>query len=533
MKYSKQQLWERFQNYYKEFPTIGMAIDLSRINFADNYFSEMEARIQSAFLEMDKLEAGAIANPDENRMVGHYWLRNPGLAPREAIRREIEGTVQQVKDFASRVHCGAITGQTGLFENFLLIGIGGSALGPQFLAHALGDPKKDKLRPFYLDNTDPDGMARVLNTIDGDLGRTLCLVVSKSGATKETRNGMLEIKAAYERAGLEFARHSVAITGKGSNLDNQASIQNWLARFPMWDWVGGRTSETSALGLLPAALQGFDVEQLLSGARSADDLTRSKNLDMNAAAQLALAWYSVGNGKGDKSMVVIPYKDQLELFARYLRQLVMESLGKARDRSGLVVHQGITVYDNKGSTDQYSYIQQLRDAKNNFFVTIIEVLGDAVKEPFIVEPNITSGDYLNGFLLGTRQALFENGRESITLTIDRLSASVIGSLIAVFERAVGFYAALLNLNAYHQPGVEAGKRAAESVLDLQRAIIEYLFARKYAAFTCTEIAVGVLNSEESEHVFKICRRLSASMKRNIVKIPGLNVSETRFSWIGN
>lgn len=532
MKYSKQQLWERFQKYYTEFPTVGMALDLSRINFADNFFSQMEQRIQSAFLEMDALEAGAIANPDENRMVGHYWLRNPSLAPREEIRREIEETVQRVKDFASIVHSGIIVGKTGTFKNFLLIGIGGSALGPQFLAHALGDVKMDKLRPFYFDNTDPDGMIRVLDTLEGDLGRTLCMVISKSGATKETRNGMLEAKAAYERAGLDFGRHSVAITGSGSILDKYAASQDWLARFPMWDWVGGRTSVTSAVGLLPAALQGFDVELFLAGARSADGLTRSKSIALNPAAQLALAWYAVGNGQGDKSMVVIPYKDQLELLTRYLQQLVMESLGKERDRTGKVVNQGITVFGNKGSTDQHSYIQQLRDGLPDFFVTFVEVLCDNVQAPLMVEQNVTAGDYLNGFLLGTRQALFDNNRESITLTIDNISAFRLGATIAVFERAVGLYASLLNLNAYHQPGVEAGKMAAETILDLERAIIDHVSMRKGSGFTCEEIAAGVGRPDEAEHVLKICHRLSKNTNRNIRVETGANIINNRYSWTG-
>src|SRR5439155_19164473 len=137
-----------------------------------------------------------------------------------------------------------------------VIGIGGTALGPQFVANALGHPRTDKLTLHFFDNTDPDGMDRVLATIGEDLGRTLCIVISKSGETKETRNGMLEAKAAYERAGLDFDRHAVAVTGKRSELDEGA--KTWLRRFPMWNWVGGRTSERSAVGLLPAALQGLD-----------------------------------------------------------------------------------------------------------------------------------------------------------------------------------------------------------------------------------------------------------------------------------
>ena len=142
-------------------------------------------------------------------------------------------------------------------------------------------------------------------------------------------------------------------------------------------------------------------------------------------------------------MVILPYKDRLELFSRYLQQLVMESLGKENDLDGKVVHQGIAVYGNKGSTDQHAYVQQLRDGLMNFFVTFIEVSsGSGWHIHFSLQDDVTSGDYLHGFLLGTRQALHENGRESVTLTIKDVSPFSVGVLIALFERAVGFYASL-------------------------------------------------------------------------------------------
>ena len=129
---------------------------------------------------------------------------------------------------------------------------------------------------------------------------------------------------------------------------------------------------------------------------------------------LALMWHYAGNGRGEKDMVVLPYKDRLMLFSRYLQQLVMESLGKEKDLAGNVVRQGIAVYGNKGSTDQHAYVQQLREGVLNFFVTFIEVREDRSTPRFEVEEGVTSGDYLQGFLRGTRTALFENGRESIT-----------------------------------------------------------------------------------------------------------------------
>src|SRR5262249_15061319 len=154
--------------------------------------------------------------------------------------------------------------------------------------------------------------------------------------------GMLEAEAAYRRAGLQFPGHAVAVTSVGSELGKYA--QGWLARFPMWDWVGGRTSELSAVGLLPAALQGLAIDSMLSGAKACDEVTRLFNVKANPAGQLALMFYYIGNGKGEKNMVILPYKDRLELFSRYLQQLVMESLGKRLDLDGKLVNQGLTVF---------------------------------------------------------------------------------------------------------------------------------------------------------------------------------------------
>ena len=174
-------------------------------------------------------------------------------------------------------------------------------------------------------------------------------------------------------------------------------------------------------------------------------------------------------------MVILPYKDRLVLFSKYLQQLIMESLGKETDLDGNVVNQGIAVYGNKGSTDQHAYVQQLREGVHNFFVTFIEVLTDREGNSISVdEAGNSTGDYLHGFYLGTREALDEKGRETLTVTIKEVNAQAIGQLIALFERAVGLYAHLININAYHQPGVEAGKKAATNILNMKKAVCDLL-----------------------------------------------------------
>src|SRR5690606_12113656 len=148
------------------------------------------------------------------------------------------------------------------------------------------------------------------------------------------RNGMLEVKSAFELAGLDFGRHAIAITGTGSKLDRFAEEYNFIARFPMEDWVGGRTSLFSTVGMVPAALLGLDISAMLEGAAAMDQMTRIPDPKTYAAMRLALAWHHEGKGHGEKDMVVLPYKDSLVLFSKFLQQLVMESLGKKEDLDG-------------------------------------------------------------------------------------------------------------------------------------------------------------------------------------------------------
>jgi glucose-6-phosphate isomerase len=201
----------------------------------------------------------------------------------------------------------------------------------------------------------------------------------------------------------------------------------------------------------------------------------------------------------------------LLLFSRYLQQLVMESIGKEKDLDGNTVYQGIAVYGNKGSTDQHAYVQQLREGVPNFFATLIEVLEDRNSPSPEVEPGITTGDYLSGFLQGTRQALYENHRDSITVTIPQVNPRTVGALIALYERAVGLYASLVNVNAYHQPGVEAGKKAAATILELQTQIVDVLRKEK-AALTLAQIAEKLGSPEKIESIYIIIRHLHANQR---------------------
>jgi len=472
-------------------------LDLSHAGLKADDLEALRPALDQALVAMQELEDGCLANPDEGRMVGHYWLRAPGRAPAPEIEDVIVDTVARIEAFARDVH------ETGKFHKLVVCGIGGSALGPMLVSDALGGPDA-RMSIEFLDNTDPAGFERVVSKL-GDLTDTLILSISKSGGTPEPRNAMLEMQRVCAERGVDFAERAIAVTGEDSALWRRAHQENWLAVFPMWDWVGGRTSVLSAVGLLPAALQGLDVRALLAGAAAMDECTRNPDLNKNPAVLLALYWHHEGQGRGDRDMVVLPYKDGLLLFSRYLQQLVMESLGKRLDRADQSVHQGLAVYGNKGSTDQHAFVQQLRDGLHNFFAVFVRVLRDRDGEDLFVEEGVTSGDYLDGFYQGTRKALFESGRSSATITIERTDERTLAALIALFERAVGIYAELINVNAYHQPGVEAGKKAASEVLELQARVLGQLNARPQ---TLTEIAEAL--SAEPLAVWNLLQHLASN-----------------------
>ena len=456
----------------------------------------------AALQAMARLEAGAQANPDEGRQVGHYWLRDPQRAPSRAQTRAIEQARRGVSAFAERIRSGALTTPEGRrFSDVIHVGIGGSSLGPRLWIEALADGAG--LPVHFLDNVDPGGIARGLRRLSGRLAGALILVVSKSGSTPEVVHASQLVAQALLELGLEPAGRQVAVTTGGSALERRARLEGWLEVFPLWPWVGGRSCLTAAAGLLPAALAGVDVDALLQGARATDGWTRSGDWRSNPAALLAGCWYLAGRGTGERAMVVQPYADRLEWLSRYLQQLVMESVGKRHDLEGRVVHQGLTVYGNKGSTDQHALVQQLRDGRDDFFVQFVQVLSSANASP--EKEACTAGDVLQGFLLGTRRALAAERRPSLVITVPRVDAFELGGLVALFERAVGLYGSLIGVNVYDQPGVEAGKLAAAEVLELSARILGILGPEGRTAD-----AVAEALDAEAVVVFHVLQRLAAT-----------------------
>jgi glucose-6-phosphate isomerase len=212
-----QKLWQRYQDWLYFNEDLGLYLDVSRMRFDERLVATLEPKFAQAFKDMAALEQGAIANPDENRMVGHYWLRNPELAP-AALKNQIEDTLDRIEAFVQKVHNGTIHPSLApKFTDVISIGVGCSALGPQFVDEALA-ADFPTLAIHFIDNTDPAGIDHILNRLKDRLSSTLVIVTSKSGGTPETRNGMLEVKHAYEQQGLNFPAHAVAITMLGSKM---------------------------------------------------------------------------------------------------------------------------------------------------------------------------------------------------------------------------------------------------------------------------------------------------------------------------
>ncbi|WP_176012956.1 glucose-6-phosphate isomerase [Victivallis sp. Marseille-Q1083] len=460
---------ERNHDYTLIDSASNFSINFAGMKFDETDLAELQDKFARAAREMKNLENGAIKNPDEQRKVTHFTDR---------IAYRGSALFQSVNEFAEALRSGTLTGATGRkFTAAVINGIGGSALGPQLMQFAINGPywnelsdrqRNGYLKLYFLDNTDSAGLADLLQVMDPET--TLQVTISKSGGTQETKNNLTALENYYAEKQLDFARHAAAITMAGSELDRHARGAGWLRVFEMAESIGGRTSETSIVGHLPAALAGVDFKAFLDGACHMDNWTRTGDYRRNPAYLLAAMWYIAGNGKGDRNMVIVPYADRLILMSRYLQQLVMESLGKELDLDGKVVHQGLNVFGNKGGTDAHAFIQQLNDGRDDFFITFIEVLKDAMRLP--VGPDIVMGDYLHGFEGGLAAALLNKGRQVIGIQIDEINAFNLGMLIALYERAVAVYAEFIHINAFHQPGVQAYKVAAKDVLALR----EKLFA---------------------------------------------------------
>lgn len=482
-------------------------LDVRRTRLNAARLSAMNAALTDALGEMKKIENGEIKNPDENRQVTHFTDR---------IHYPETELFADVEAFFAKIRAGQSPTVGGpLFDTLVMNGIGGSALGPQMVQFALNGPywneaaeqRQGGLKIYFLDNTDPAGIQDLMAAINP--ATTLVVTVSKSGATRETRNNMLALQDIFTGQGLDFARHAAAVTMQDSELFQYARQQKWLKIWPMAESIGGRTSETAVVGHVPAAATGIDFRAMLEGACTMDEWTRHPDPASNPACLLAAVWYIEGEGRGERNMVIVPYADRLLLLSRYLQQLVMESIGKKHDRDGQVVHQGLTVYGNKGGTDAHAFIQQLNDGRDDFFITFIEVLKEAQAIPLADSP-LSMGDYLHNFMQGLINALSSRQRSVIHLALEQLNARTLGMMIALYERAVALYAELIHINAFHQPGVQAYKKMSGTVNDLTISLRDFIVANPEFTGDAASFARAAGKPEQVDEIEGILNRMAVN-----------------------
>ena len=463
----------------------------------------MPGRTSRLTIDYTNLMAAGVADCGLSEADLERWADRAGDAVRDIAerrrRREVgflelpddKGLVKSVLDLAR--------GLPSAIDTVVVLGIGGSSLGPHALYSALARPL-DPLRPrvagmprrlLFPDNADPATFEAVLELCPPE--RTLWNVVTKSGSTAETAAQLLVVFDRLVTAlGAEGARrHVVVTTDPGKGPLRRLADRLALTSFPVPPSVGGRFSVLSAVGLLPAACAGLDVTGLVEGARAMRDRVLEPDLRQNPALFLATALAAHHQDRGRPMVVMMPYVDALYDTADWFRQLWAESLGKANDVDGKPVHVGPTPIASRGATDQHSQLQLYAegpDDKTYLFLSPRErpPLPLPRSEPALAEPEDYGylagrdmGALLDAELRGTVASLTRRGRPNAHLALDRVEATALGELLMLLMAATAYAGPLYRVNPFDQPGVEEAKQLAYAALG--RPGFEHLSAHVAAA----------------------------------------------------
>ncbi len=377
-----------------------------------------------------------------------------------------EETVWYVKEYASMVE--------GRFDNILVLGIGGSALGGLAMTEALLKPywnflteeqRENYPRIFFLDNIDPDSVRGLLDVLD--LKKTLVNVITKSGSTVETMAQYMIVKDILEQElGDDYRKNIVATTDKQTGILRQLADQEGYKTFVIPDDVGGRFSVFTAVGLLPLALVGIDIDEVISGLKDIDAELQNTDIDSNIAAQNALIHYLSDTQKGKKISVMMPYSSRLCYIPDWYIHLWAESLGKCVDNDGNLIHSGQTPLKAIGATDQYSQMQLYNEGPNDKIINFIRVeeFDNNLEIPKIFE--YTGIGYLGGKTVNnlldaeadsTRVTLSDNSRPTVLFTLPKIDGYHLAQLLYVLEMQTAIAGALYNINTFNQEGVEQAK----------------------------------------------------------------------------
>lgn len=377
-----------------------------------------------------------------------------------------EQTVWYVKEFASMVQ--------GRFDNILVLGIGGSALGGMAVTEALLKPywnlltpeqRKNYPRIFFLDNIDPDSMTGILEVLD--LKKTLVNVITKSGDTAETMAQFMVLKDLLQKElGDDYRKNIVATTDKSLGILKQIADQEGYKTFIIPDDVGGRFSVFSAVGLVPFALVGLDIDQIINGIKDMDLALKNTDINQNIAAQGALVQYLMDTKLGKRLSVLMPYSSRLKYIPDWYIQLWAESLGKEYNNDGEKVNIGPTPLKAIGATDQHSQVQLYNEGPNDKIITFIRVknFDSELNIPKIFEytgigylGGKTINDLINAEADSIRVSLSDYCRPTMTITMERIDEYNIAQLLYMLEVQTAIAGELYNINAFDQPGVEQAK----------------------------------------------------------------------------
>lgn len=475
---------ERVQKY-----TVPMAAGLS-YNFAakavdDDILQALSSLAEEAELveKYKELYNGAVINTGEKRLVLHQLTRGQlgdTVIADDVDKREFYVSQQKrIADFANKVHNGEITNAAGeKFTTVVQIGIGGSDLGPRAMYLALENwAKKNntfKMEAKFISNVDPDDAAAVLNSTD--VAHAIFVLVSKSGTTLETLTNESFVKDALKNAGLDPAKHMIAVTSETSPL---AKSDDYLAAFFMDDYIGGRFSSTSAVGGAVLSLAfGPDVfARFLNGAAEEDALAKNEDLLKNPAMLDALIGIYERNVLDYPATAVLPYSQALNRFPAHLQQLDMESNGKSVNRFGEPVSYptGPVIFGEPGTNGQHSFYQLLHQGtdivplqfigfKNNQLDTDVDIQGSTSQQKLCANVAAQIVAFACGKKDENSNKNFEGGRPSSIIIGDQLTPETLGALLAHFENKVMFQGFVWNVNSFDQEGVQLGKVLAKKVL---------------------------------------------------------------------
>ena len=429
--------------------------------------------------QFNALMQGSKLNTTEKRAALHTATRSFQTKPIMVDGLDIMPTMHtvraQVKAFTEEVHSGRLTGSTGKpFDTVVVIGIGGSYLGTEFVAHALTAYADQGIDLYFLSNVDIHDFGRIASRIDP--ATTLWVVISKSYTTAETMANAKQAEDFVKSSGLEPADHFVTVTSQGSPGDDPAT--SMLASFHMFDYIGGRYSVTSAVGGVPLSLLlGYDrFEQFLKGAEEMDlhaaNSPARKNLPLVAALISVWNYFHLGY----KVQGVIPYAAPLAKLAPHVQQLYMESNGKQVTASGDLMEEaaGFVVFGEPGTNAQHSFFQLAHQGRP-FPIDFIGVLRPQYEAYQNKSRGVTNHQELWANLLSQPQALaigkqdadrarsFPGNRPSSMLLMSDLSPANIGRLLSFYEARTVYEAFLIGINPFDQFGVELGKTIASTV----------------------------------------------------------------------